>query len=176
MKKIHNDCLILNSDYSPLCIIDWQKSMIWYYRSKYINNRYIEIIAFHQNDVVVGAKSDFEIPSIIRILKYLNFANKSVKFSRRNLFIRDNFTCQYCGRQNVELSLDHVFPRYLGGTHTWDNLVTCCKKCNGIKGWRTLDQSGMKLLSKPKIPPTNFRTALKNHRGSDYEEWDFYLQ
>jgi 5-methylcytosine-specific restriction endonuclease McrA len=55
-------------------------------------------------------------------------------------------------------------------------LVTCCKKCNGLKGWRTLEQSGMKLLNKPKAPQLTFKTALKQYRDSDYEEWDFYLQ
>lgn len=163
--------LVLNADYEPLNICTLNRAMKLIFTEKADCLHTLDTKSIKSSSGV-----SFVIPTVIR-MKYQvkKKYNHQYKVSRLGVYSRDNFTCQYCGKSNVDLSLDHVFPRYLGGTHTWDNLVTCCKKCNGLKGWRTLEQSGMKLLSKPKIPPINFRTALKNHRGSDYEEWDFYL-
>lgn len=71
--------------------------------------------------------------------------------SRREVLRRDGHRCQYCD-STKQLTLDHVFPRSQGGTHTWDNIVTACERCNQIKGSRTPGQAGMKLDSKPKAP------------------------
>ena len=94
-----------------------------------------------------GAGQQFQVPSVIR-LKYniKKKGNPVYKVSRMGIFSRDNFTCQYCGSRKQNLTLDHVHPRHLGGKHTWDNLVTCCNRCNNSKGWKTLDESGMKLF------------------------------
>ncbi|MCD8487512.1 HNH endonuclease [Kamptonema cortianum] len=71
--------------------------------------------------------------------------------SRREVFRRDRYTCQYCGATK-HLTLDHVIPRSKGGTHTWDNVVTACEKCNSTKSDRLLHETGMTLKSKPKAP------------------------
>ena len=75
-------------------------------------------------------------------------------FSKRNIFIRDNFTCQYCGKELPikELTVDHVIPRSKGGKDTWDIVVTSCKTCNNKKGDKTPKQAGLKIMKKPKVP------------------------
>jgi hypothetical protein len=93
----HKSCLVLNADYSPIGIIDWQRAMIWFYR--YFNNDKpsIDIVEYHNDDYVMGIDQKFKIPAIIKTTKYFKVNNSTVNFSRKNLFIRDNYTCQYCG-------------------------------------------------------------------------------
>jgi 5-methylcytosine-specific restriction endonuclease McrA len=76
---------------------------------------------------------------------------KAPPVNRREVFRRDNHACQYCG-STKHLTLDHVIPRSKGGTHTWDNVVTACEKCNSCKGDRLLHETGMVLKAKPKAP------------------------
>ncbi len=159
----HNNCLILNVDYTPLCIIDWQKSIIWYYRSRSIYNRYIEIVSFYDNDFVQGVNTKHQIPSVIRVLKYINLNSQQVKFSRRNLFIRDNFTCQYCGKQKdrSQLTYDHVIPKSqwqdTSNPTNWHNIVTACVVCNRKKANRTPSIANMPLLNEPFKPRKSYK-------------------
>lgn len=162
--------LLLNADYEPLniCSLRRAMSLIIMGKADYLHSSEKQVYSSNGNS--------FHVPTVIRLKyqvkrKYI----REFKVSRIGVYSRDNFTCQYCGSKTNDLSLDHVYPRHLGGSHTWDNLVTSCKKCNNIKAWKTLDQAGMKLLSKPKIPKWSFQTLLGNHSGNDYEEWDFYL-
>merc|ERR1712157_614941 len=84
-------------------------------------------------------------------------SNRKPAFSRRNVFLRDGYQCQYCNNRFLshDLSFDHVVPRSKGGHISWENVVTCCHKCNGMKGSLTIDQihlKGMKLARKPRVP------------------------
>jgi 5-methylcytosine-specific restriction endonuclease McrA len=76
---------------------------------------------------------------------------KVAPVNRREVFRRDHHTCQYCG-STKRLTLDHVIPRSKGGTHTWDNVVAACERCNSTKGDRLLHETGMVLSTKPKAP------------------------
>jgi 5-methylcytosine-specific restriction endonuclease McrA len=91
------------------------------------------------------------------------------------IFSRDNFTCQYCGSRKQNLTLDHVHPRHMGGLHVWENLVTCCSDCNHKKGGKKLELSGMKLLSKPKVPRYTFNYLLNRPIDREDEYWSYYL-
>lgn len=105
--------------------------------------------------VIKSARAVFKIPEIIRLAHYGNLPSRKVKLSRRAIYVRDKYTCQYCGdRPNVdELSIDHVNPRKLGGKTEWDNVVVACIYCNRKKADKTLKEAGMKLLTKPVMPP-----------------------
>jgi len=94
------------------------------------------------------------IPRVIVLLTYDKFPRGEVRFTRLNIFRRDQNTCQYCGKKfpRSELSIDHVIPRSYGGKSTWENVVCCCYSCNKKKGGRTPQEAGMKLLAPPRRP------------------------
>ncbi len=95
------------------------------------------------------------VPEVVTLTGYDRLPTAAVTFSRRNIFKRDHFTCQYCGDQpgSEELTLDHVVPRAQGGESRWDNCVLACLPCNKRKADRTPQQAGMKLRKEP-VQPT----------------------
>ncbi|MCW5891831.1 MAG: HNH endonuclease [bacterium] len=94
------------------------------------------------------------VPRVILLLAYDRMPRRHVRFSRYNIYARDQNQCQYCGRQfaRAELNLDHVVPRSQGGASTWENVVCSCLRCNRVKGGRTPVQAGMKLIRLPYRP------------------------
>ena len=95
-----------------------------------------------------------QVPRVIRLTRFEQVARQTLRFSRRNLFARDNQRCQYCGRNLTisQMSMDHVVPRTLGGETKWDNVVCSCVACNTRKGGRTPKQAHMQLKTKPTKP------------------------
>jgi len=118
-----------------------------------------------------------EVPRIVRILTYDRLPKNAVKFSRRNVFLRDDYRCQYCNRQYGagRLSLDHVTPRSRGGTMTWDNIVTACLDCNVRKGGRTPAEAGVRLLKNPARPSRN-PVLSRQISNEKYECWRTFLR
>lgn len=117
-----------------------------------------------------------------RIIRFLNFDKKpfqKVKFSRKNIFLRDNFVCQYCGNKFPieKLQLEHVVPRSKGGKTTWLNTVCSCHKCNTRKRNRTPQEAGMSLIRKPFKPVFSFTSSLKipHNAKEKYTEWQHFL-
>ncbi len=116
------------------------------------------------------------VPKIIRLLGYDRLPRQAVKLNRRNLYARDNNRCQYCGKHfsTKELTLDHVVPRVQGGSHTWENLVCACVRCNARKGGRTPDQANMRLMRRPVRPKRNPSITLR--LGNEkYQSWKAFL-
>ncbi len=117
-----------------------------------------------------------QVPRIIRLLDYDRVPRSSVKFNRRNVFLRDENRCQYCGKKygTSHLSLDHVFPRSRGGPSTWENIVCACLRCNVRKGGRTPQEAGMKLFRPPFKPARS--PALSHQLASrKYAAWKNFL-
>ncbi len=116
------------------------------------------------------------VPRIVRVLTFSKLPRQEVKFNRRNLFARDNNTCQYCGKRfgSSQLSLDHVIPRSRGGTATWQNIVCACTKCNVRKGGRTPAEANLRLIRPPVKPRRNpvVSVTLSDHR---YASWKQFL-
>src|SRR5262249_25064912 len=83
----------------------------------------------------------FPPPSVIRLVQLIRRPRPRVRLTRREVFLRDNFTCQYCGLKTKELTLDHLIPRHRGGRHVWDNLVSACRQCNHRKGGKTTEEA-----------------------------------
>lgn len=119
---------------------------------------------------------EMQVPRILRLTRFDKMLSQTVRFNRKNLFMRDEHTCQYCGRQEPtnRLSLDHVVPRSHGGPTTWENIVCCCLRCNSRKGGRTPKQARMKLLKTPARPRVNpmMAAAVDDPR---YESWKTFL-
>lgn len=113
-------------------------------------------------------------PSVIRLETQVHRPRPRVKLTRREVFRRDNYTCQYCGRRDVNLTVDHVIPRHLGGPHKWTNLVAACSSCNHRKGGRMLEEAHMNLAHIPKDPPANAAYIFGRHL-SDNGEWEPFI-
>ncbi len=114
-------------------------------------------------------------PSVIRLDVQVHRPRPCVKLTRREVFRRDNYTCQYCGRRDGGLTVDHVMPRHLGGPHTWTNVVAACPSCNHHKGGRRLEEAHMNLFHIPKEPPANAAYIFGRHLAEN-EEWAQYIK
>jgi len=136
--------LVLNFDYSPLNVTSVQRGFILVVNGK------AEIIKSAENPITTFTHT-YVRPLIIRLLKYINYRGSGIRVNRHRVFRRDNNECVYCGSKK-ELTIDHVIPRSKGGKNTWDNLVTCCQKCNLKKGNKTPDEARMPLRRKPYQP------------------------
>lgn len=163
MKHNHKACLVINVDYSPITIVSWKKAMIWHFKSNQ-KNFPLDIICYHDDDQIIGANYKvYKIPAVIKTQHYLKITNTKVTFSRKNLFIRDNYTCQYCGKlyKHNQLTYDHVIPKSQWKAPTsatcWTNIITACQECNKKKGNRTPQQANMKMLSIPIVPSKHYR-------------------
>ena len=99
-----------------------------------------------------SAREVFDLPSIIRLVYMVKKPFVKRKLSKKEVFLRDRHTCQYCGARNKVLTLDHVRPRRQGGQQTWENIVSACIPCNHNKAGRTPREAGMTLLKLPKAP------------------------
>lgn len=114
-------------------------------------------------------------PEVILLTQYEGRGERSVVFSRKNLFKRDRYTCQYCGSQPgpAELTIDHVLPRALGGTSTWENCVLACVECNRRKADRPLEKCGLTLRKQPRKP--SWRALAAIAPASRKESWAQFL-
>ena len=129
-----------------------------------------------ETDWILAVNYPLQVPRVIRLLKYDRVPRNSIKFSRRNVFLRDENRCQYCEKTFSAhgLSLDHVNPRSRGGQTTWENVVTACLKCNIHKGGRTPQEAGMKLRRPPLKPKRN--PVLANQLSSrKYACWRNFI-
>jgi 5-methylcytosine-specific restriction endonuclease McrA len=114
-------------------------------------------------------------PSVIRLVYMVRCPHPRIKLGKKEIFRRDGYRCQYCGRRLSRLTVDHVVPRRLGGQHRWDNLVSACPGCNRRKGGKSLEAASMQLLRPPREPAP---TAL--YRFGQYlegnEDWRPFLE
>ena len=128
-----------------------------------------------EGDLFIQARRfRLRVPEVVTLTKYDRLPTNSVTFSRRNVFKRDRFTCQYCGAQpgSEELTIDHVTPRAQGGTSIWTNCVLACIDCNARKADRTPEQARMPLRSKPVRPTWR---PLYAARGVRMESWSRFI-
>lgn len=156
--------LVLNADYTPLTIAPLNRAFRLVYKEK------AEVVSSNGKSITTE-KKEYDRPSVIRLYKYIYFPYKKATLSRFNIYRRDGYRCMYCGSKE-SLTLDHVQPKSKGGTNSWTNLVTCCMKCNIIKGDRTPDEAGMTLLQKPFTPSYLFFIS-NMHKVN--EDWKAYL-
>lgn len=188
MRTENSKCLVLNADYSPLCVIGWKRALIWSLKNKEDPLAGVEIIDFYKNDFILGTNNrKFPIPAVVKTIQYFRLHNQKVNFSRKNIFIRDNYTCQYCNiKKDVnELTYDHVIPKSvwtnnLGTPTNWTNIVTACVNCNRKKGNRTPKQANMPLKNSPVAPVKNIKYLPLTHyllkiRSDIPQEWTIYL-
>jgi hypothetical protein len=129
---------ILNSNYTHLKVVSWKRGMKLCMADKVI------VIEYYQDyEIMSGSGEKFQVPKVVVLKRYIKLPNRMYRPNRRNIFLRDNYTCVYCLRQleTNELSIDHILPKSRGGKETWENLTTACKSCNCLKGDRTPEEA-----------------------------------
>ena len=160
--------LVLNQNYEPLNICRVRRAVVLLYRGK------AEMLE-NGSGFIHTANFDFPVPSVIRLGYLIKRPWLERKLTRLEVFNRDRYTCQYCGRETRQLTLDHVLPRYRGGQHTWENVVGACIPCNRRKAGRTPEQAGMRLIRRPS-PPRGYRLFyIPDHYLQIQSEWQKYL-
>lgn len=147
--------LVLNQNYEPLHICNARRALVLVLGGK------AEVLQ-EDADVHLHSASDaFTVPSVVRMMYLVRRPRPRVKLTRREIFLRDHHTCQYCGKATHDLTIDHVTPKSRGGTHTWENLVSACKECNHRKGGRTPEEARMRMKRAPFEPHAGAYYAIQ---------------
>ena len=137
--------LVLNATFEPLCVVPIRRAVVLVLKEK------AEIVHEDGGAVLHSERLSVPIPSVIRLKYFVKVPIRArASLSRRAVFIRDHNLCQYCS--STAENVDHVIPRSRGGTHTWDNVVAACKRCNSRKENRLPAEVGMRLKKKPRAP------------------------
>jgi 5-methylcytosine-specific restriction endonuclease McrA len=178
--------LVLNRVYQPVHITSVRRAFALLYQgaARAIDAQFqtfdfeswSALAAAAHEDAIRTVDRRIRIPRVIVLMAYDRMPRARVRFSRFNIYARDDNTCQYCGRRysRGELNLDHVVPRSRGGSTSWENVVCSCVPCNLRKGGRTPEEAGMGLLRPPARPRWTpmFRSAT---RRAFYQEWRPFL-
>jgi 5-methylcytosine-specific restriction endonuclease McrA len=169
MDPLNQDVLVLNSDYEPINICNIRRAIGLICLGK--------VDVLHTDSVTLHTTREAIVsPSVVRLKYHVKRPMPRLRLSRRSIFARDNYTCQYCGQTAGDLTVDHVVPRRLGGRTEWENLVCCCKRCNGKKGDKTLAEVGFHLARPPRRPRwVPFVSLTKYMDGKRNQAWRDYL-
>jgi len=165
---VNRPVLVLNQNYEPLNICRVRRAIPLLFQGK------AELLENGRGHIHSSGGS-FEIPSVIRMAYIIKRPHPIRKMTRLELFNRDGHTCQYCGKKEHNLTLDHVRPRHQGGEHSWENVVAACAFCNRRKAGRTPQQAGMKLLRQPRRPSSRLPFFIPRSYLESMDEWHKYL-
>ena len=169
MLETDRQVLVLNNDYEPLNVCNVRRAVVLVLLGK-AEVLHADGISLRTADRVI------QVPSVVRLRYHVRRPLPELKLTRRTIFARDDYTCQYCGYRGKQLTVDHVVPKRLGGSDDWENLVTCCRKCNLKKGDKPLHQTGMTLLRQPRRPRyVPYISLSKYIEGTKNEIWRNYL-
>jgi 5-methylcytosine-specific restriction endonuclease McrA len=159
--------LVLNANYEPINVCNTRRA--------------VGLILSGKADMVMNGRGYISTvmvsiprPSVIRLEHMVQRPRPRIKLSRPEIFRRDNYTCQYCGRHANDLTLDHVIPKHLGGEHIWLNVVAACPGCNHRKGGRKLNEAHMSLLRLPHEPSCSALYIFGHHLESNIG-WEEYI-
>ena len=158
--------LVLNADMQPLNITTFQRGFNLVYKGK------AEVVECDSDQPIESTVGEFKRPLVIRLLRFVYIPFKKIPLSRQNIYRRDGHKCGYCDSKS-HLTLDHVVPKSKGGGNTWENLVTCCRKCNTYKDNQTPKQAGMKLNVELYRP--TFQQFAMGINGKRLTTWTDYL-
>jgi len=165
-------CLVLNSSYEFLGFTGYKGAVCAVYTGK--------AVVMEKYDRVLHSPSiSMHVPAVIRLKHFVRVTYERltyVSYTKRNVHLRDNFVCQYCGEKKLapKLGIDHVIPESKAGESTWENTVSACHPCNSEKGDKTPKEAGMKLLRVPRRPK-GFREIVRIKIGALHELWLKYL-
>ncbi|MGA9116028.1 MAG: HNH endonuclease [Bacteroidota bacterium] len=150
-----------------MSVINVKKAIVLLYLGK------AELVEAHRGRDLHSVSVSMPFPSIVRLAVYVRVPYKKIILSRKNILRRDAHRCQYCGRSDIPLTVDHVVPVSRGGEETWENLACACVRCNNRKGDRTPEEADMRLHRSPMRP--NHVTFIRHFVGTLDERWKPYL-
>jgi 5-methylcytosine-specific restriction endonuclease McrA len=159
--------LVLNANFEPLNVCNMHRALGLMLTEK-------ASLVLDGRGSVRTAQANFPRPSVIRLHKMVHRPRPTVRLVRKEILRRDGYTCQYCGRQMNDLTIDHVIPRHIGGPHTWLNVVAACPQCNHRKGGRKVEEAGMRLLHHPVEPPASAEYIYAHHLQEN-QAWRQFL-
>jgi 5-methylcytosine-specific restriction endonuclease McrA len=167
---MHQPVLVLNASYEPINVCAARRALVLVLKG-------VASTEEHACSHVHTARQAISLPSVIRLLEYRRIPHQPRSLSRKNILMRDRYTCQYCHKSipASDLTLDHVIPRSRGGDSSWENLVACCHHCNNKKGSRTPDEAGMKLLRPPRPFSLHTNRHLMRMLAKSDDQWRKYL-
>jgi|TARA_B100002003_G_scaffold229374_1_gene238602 5-methylcytosine-specific restriction endonuclease McrA len=161
--------LVLNQSYEPLNVCRVRRAVVLIYQNK------AEMLE-NGSGFIHSVSHGFPVPSVIRLATIIRRPPRSHrKLTRLEVFKRDHYACQYCGKESRQLTLDHVIPRYRDGQHTWENVVSACVPCNRRKAGRTPKEAGMRLAQEPIQPRVTGLFYVPAHYPQIRSEWQKYL-
>ncbi len=160
--------LVLNANFEPINVTNTYRAINLMLCNK-------ATLILNGRGIIKSVSTNIPKPSIIRLKVMVNRPHQVVHLNKKEIFRRDNYTCQYCGKPSLELTIDHVIPKHLGGTHSWENVVAACPRCNHLKGGKTLEEAHMHLLKIPKTPPGSAVYRFGKHLQV-YQDWEPYLE
>jgi 5-methylcytosine-specific restriction endonuclease McrA len=164
---LSSDCLLLNFTYEPLGVVDIARAV------RLLFARKVEIVHAGAGEIR-SVTAAFPLPSIVRLLYYVARRRKKVALTKKNILLRDDYTCGYCASKGgPSMTVDHVVPRSRGGRSAWENLVACCTTCNARKRDRTPDEARMPLRRVPREP--RFIPWIVVRRNTAPDEWHKYF-
>ncbi len=162
--KLSAKVLILNQNYEPMSVINVKKAIVLLYLGK------AELIAANDGKRVRSVSMSMPFPSIVRLSVYVKVPFKKIILSRKNILRRDGHRCQYCGRTEVALTIDHLMPVSRGGEDTWENLVCACVDCNNRERRPHRGRSADAAASPPDPPePCDLHPSLRRSPGRTVE-------
>ena len=158
--------LVLNVTLEPLSVVSTRRALVLVLRDR------ADVLATN-GAIWRSEQLEFSSPSVVRLRRYVRVPyERQIPLNRRSVFIRDRHQCQYCGTRAE--NLDHVVPKAQGGTHTWENVVASCRRCNTRKGGRTPDQAGLALRDAPRRPARTAWVTVSLDTAPD-PAWERYL-
>ena len=168
-ERLQKPVLVLNASYEPINVCAARRALVLVLKGV-ASAEEVSLTRFIPRATV-------RLPSVIRLLEYRRIPRQTRALSRKNILMRDRYTCQYCHRTmpSGELTLDHVIPRSRAGESAWENLVACCHRCNNRKGSRTPEEAGMKLLRQPRPFSLHTSRHLMRMLGNGEAQWRKYL-
>ncbi len=168
--RLHSPVLVLNASYEPINVCAARRALVLILKG-------VASAEEHSALHVHSSRHTLRLPSVIRLLEYRRIPHQTRSLSRKNILMRDRYTCQYCLRTlpSSELTLDHVIPRSRSGDSSWENLVTSCLACNNRKGNRTPEEAGMRLARQPRPFTLHTSRHLMRLLARSDDQWKKYL-
>ena len=190
MQVLSEKVLVLNKNFYVLCVVNAKSALRLVFGDKalimdkeymsYTADEWREVADPEGKTLIRTPTKAFVVPEVIRLVDFDQIINRPVNLTRQNVFIRDEFTCQYCNRSE-KLTIDHIIPKSraeefnmtMKEINAWENITTCCEKCNNKKDNKTLTEIGWKLANKPYRPKTSSLSFERKHLKAS---WKVYLK